>query len=290
MKLIMTLLVRDEEDIVRANIEYHLAQGVDFFIATDNRSVDSTASILKSFEARGLLRYIFEGDDDYSQHAWVTKMARMAFTEYGADWVINNDADEFWWPMAESLHEAFAALPPDINTVFAQRHNFVAVEQSARPFFDRMIYRHRVSFNLFGDPLPPKIAHRGCVSVTVTQGNHKVEGVGSMQTAEGVVETLHFPVRSYAQIENKISKGGAAYERNQSLQNAGVTWRTLFDDFKRDKNLKRYFAENHHDEMRIATRLAKGEIIEDRRLSKYFALNVPCFEYAPPVLRGEDHS
>jgi Glycosyl transferase family 2 len=281
MKLIMTLLVRDEEDIVRANIEYHLAQGVDFFIATDNRSVDSTASILKSFEARGLLRYIFEGDDDYSQHAWVTKMARMAFTEYGADWVINNDADEFWWPMAGSLHEALAALPPNINTVLAQRHNFVAVEQSARPFFDRMIYRNRVSLNLFGDPLPPKITHRGCASVTVGQGNHEVGGMGSMHTAESVVEILHFPIRSYAQIENKISKGGAAYERNQSLPKGfGNTWRMLFDKLKRDNDLKRYFAENHHDEMRIATRLAKGEIIEDRRLSEYFALNIPHFEHA----------
>ena len=31
MKLIMTMLVRDEEDVLRANIEFHLAQGVDFY-------------------------------------------------------------------------------------------------------------------------------------------------------------------------------------------------------------------------------------------------------------------
>ena len=96
MKLVMTLLVRDEQDIIRENIEYHLAQGVDFFIATDNRSVDATTNILKEYEARGLLHYIYEGSDDYSQHAWVTRMARMAYKEFGADWVINNDADEFW--------------------------------------------------------------------------------------------------------------------------------------------------------------------------------------------------
>ena len=38
MRLVMTLLVRDEEDIVRANVDFHLARGVDFVIATDNRS------------------------------------------------------------------------------------------------------------------------------------------------------------------------------------------------------------------------------------------------------------
>ncbi len=43
MKLVMTLLVRDEQDIIRENIEFHLAQGVNFFVVTDNKSVDATA-------------------------------------------------------------------------------------------------------------------------------------------------------------------------------------------------------------------------------------------------------
>ena len=44
MKLVMTLLVRDEEDIVEDHLIYHLNQGVDFVVATDNRSVDGTAA------------------------------------------------------------------------------------------------------------------------------------------------------------------------------------------------------------------------------------------------------
>ena len=52
MKIIMTLLVRDEEDVLRQNIDFHLSQGVDFIIATDNLSVDSTKDILKEYENR----------------------------------------------------------------------------------------------------------------------------------------------------------------------------------------------------------------------------------------------
>jgi hypothetical protein len=91
MKLVMTLLVRDEADIVAANIDFHLARGVDFIIAMDNLSADATAEILRRYERDGVLHYIHQTEDDYSQHRWVTDMARLACTEFAADWMINND-------------------------------------------------------------------------------------------------------------------------------------------------------------------------------------------------------
>ena len=42
MKVVMALKVRDEEDVIEHNLRYHRAQGVDFFIVTDNGSVDRT--------------------------------------------------------------------------------------------------------------------------------------------------------------------------------------------------------------------------------------------------------
>src|SRR5690349_438000 len=115
MKIVMTLLVRDEEDILARNIEYHRAQGVDFFIIMDNLSVDATPDIAREYVAKGLALYIPQDEDDYSQSEWVTGMARMAYEKYGADWVINNDADEFWWPVSGSLKDAFGRIGPEFN-------------------------------------------------------------------------------------------------------------------------------------------------------------------------------
>jgi hypothetical protein len=58
MKLVMTLLVRDEDDIVASNIDFHLNNGVDFIIAMDNLSIDGAADILRLYERKGMLHYL----------------------------------------------------------------------------------------------------------------------------------------------------------------------------------------------------------------------------------------
>ena len=55
MMLVLTLLCRDEADILESMLRFHLAQGVDRIIATDNGSVDGSLEILQRFERRGQL-------------------------------------------------------------------------------------------------------------------------------------------------------------------------------------------------------------------------------------------
>jgi hypothetical protein len=269
----MTLLVRDEEDIVRANIDYHMAQGVDFVIATDNLSQDRTPDILREYEQAGVLLLIRETEDTYAQHVWVTRMARLAHAAYGADWVINNDADEFWWPREGTLKNAFARVPLESPSVLAPRFNFVMEGESTdAPFHARMTHREVASLNALGLPLPPKIAHRGSSAVEVAQGNHSATGLGAGVPSTGLIDILHFPVRSYAQIENKIAKGGAAYARNVDLpREVGHTWRALHRDLQEQGDLRAYFASVAHDAERLAARLAGGEVVEDRRLADFLA-------------------
>ena len=103
MTLVMTLLARDEIDIVDSWLAFHLNAGADLVIATDNRSQDGTTEVLEEYARSGHVHLIREPGEDLRQDEWVTRMARLAATEYGADWVINSDADEFWWPRGASL-------------------------------------------------------------------------------------------------------------------------------------------------------------------------------------------
>ena len=272
MRLVMTLLVRDEEDILAANLDYHHSQGVDFFLVMDNLSVDRTATIARDYERRGLARYIHQPRDDYSQSEWVTQMARAACVEHQADWVINNDADEFWWPLQGDLRTTFAAIDPVADELIAERHNFVAVADETAPFHQRMVYRQAVSLNASGRPLPPKVAHRAAPEVRVAQGNHAVTAAGRGRRCSGPIEILHFPVRRYAQVLNKIAKGGAAYARNATLPPAvGATWRELYQRLQREQGLAGFYADEVHDEARLRERVARGELIEDRRLQQFLA-------------------
>ena len=263
MKMVMTLLVRDEEDIVRENLDFHLAQGVDEVIVTDNGSEDATVEILREYESQGVVRLLLEPTDDYSQGRWVTRMARLAATE-GADWVINNDADEFWWPLTGSLKSVFERLGDEVGLMVAHRQNFVPRPEDGRPFWERMTLRERVSLNPLGKPLPPKLAHRADPEIIVAQGNHKVNGANlGERVDDGSIEILHYPMRTYAQFENKIIKGGRAYARNRELpKRIGRTWRRLYEVYQRGE------LPAHYEES-VVSDPSRGDLLTDTRLRDY---------------------
>lgn len=266
MILVMTLLVRDEEDILEANLAFHRSRGVDHFIVTDNLSTDRTPAILARWRDRGLVTIIEERQDDYAQHAWVTRMARTAASDYGADWVINNDADEFWWPACGSLKEALASLPASAHAAVVERTNLPALD-GAGPFWERLVWRDTQSRNPTGGPLGPKVAHRGDRSIEVEQGNHFVRQRGlRLVPVPAPIEILHVPCRSWPQFERKIGLGGAAYARNTNLKpSIGKTWRDLHQRLL-EGSLRREYDRQNPAGTEHAAQVASGRLVRDERL------------------------
>jgi hypothetical protein len=271
----MTLLVRDEASIVRYHLDYHLSRGVDFVIATDNNSTDGTAAILREYERSGVLRYLFEPGDDYSQDLWVTRMARLAAQEHAAHWVIHADADEFWWPENDAdlktpLHDA----PLDVEGLSVSRTDFVPLSMEPRqePFYLEQQYRRRESKNALGEPLPCKVAHRGNAEVEIEQGCH---GFTLGKTAPRMAQSdqitiFHFPMRGLANFRRKVARGGAAYARNTRLASeVGHTWRYLYQA-EQAGLLDAFYRSQTADPSLLAQLVENGELIHDDRLSRYF--------------------
>jgi len=261
----MTLLTRNEADILRDHLDFHLAQGVHHIIVTDNCSSDATPDILADYVARGVVTSIYEPSDTYDQDLWVTRMARMA-ADMGARWVINSDTDEFWLPQDAPDLASYFGRWRLANIISVERHDFVCTGDPAEPFWQRMIYRRAVSTGALGIPLQGKVAHRGSAKIQVRQGNHRVRGLFWPRIQASQLEILHFPLRARTQYLDKIRTGGLAYSKNERLgPGTGRDWRAEYAELLATGTTA-FCDANVYDGARINAALASEEIFVDRRL------------------------
>ncbi len=275
MKLVMTLLVRDAESLLRHNLDFHLRQGVDFFVITDNCSVDGTREIIEAYARMGVAERIWEPGDDFSQGLWVTRMARRAAEAHGADWIIHNDDDEFWFSRTGGLKDALGAAPPDAQVLAVERFNHPSVQGvRADSFLQGMVYRERTSMNFSGRELPPKICHRPMADIEICQGNHQALRNGEPLAAArtDALEIAHFPIRDFASFRRKIVLGGAALERNVHLPKGnGMAWRRLYE-LEREGRLGEWFERNCLGPEEIEARLRAGELLHDDHVARELGL------------------
>ena len=262
----MTLLARNEADIVDAQIAFHLSAGVDVVIATTNRSEDGTGEILERYERAGRLHLIREPGDDMRQARWVTRMARLAATEFDADWVLNSDADEFWWPRGGSLKDVLANVPERYGVVRGCWRHFVPRPDDGRPFFERMTLRLCTPAHP-GDKSTifhahQKVAHRGTPDVEVEGGNHNAEGTGLLPLrAWHPIEVLHFSLRSVTQLERK---GQGGWMRNPDYEPPPHQLR--FQEARRTGRLGEFYDAQVVDDAAVEPGIADGTFAVDTRL------------------------
>jgi len=262
----MTLLARDEADIVDAQIAFHLHAGVDFVVATDNASSDGTAEILERYERAGVLRLLREPADDMRQDEWVTGMARLAAAEHEADWVFHADADEFWWPRGGWLNDVFATVPERFGVVRGCWRHFLPRPEDGAFFAQRMTVR-------LATPAHPgdketifhahqKVAHRASAHVEIEAGNHNAAAPGLIPVrAWHPIEVLHFSFRSVAQLGRK-ARGG--WLRNRDYE--PTLHQLLLDEAFREGRLKQFYEAHAVDGDTLAAGLADGTFATDTRL------------------------
>jgi hypothetical protein len=258
MRIAMTLVVRDEADVVGAWLDYHLARGVDVVIATDHRSADGTSELLREHERDGRVVVLREEGDVLRQAEWVTRMSRLAASEHAADWVVPSDADEFWWPRVGSFQEILEAVPARFGVVRGLMRQFV-LRPGDESFSERLTVRARPTADLTSAyHAQMKIAHRGATDAVVGVGNHDVEGRGLRLVREWFpFEVLHFPIRSEQQLVDKFARRATSPDGQHIVR--------ALDLLARGEQAT-LLAETTVDDDALAEGLEAGRLVRDVRL------------------------
>jgi glycosyltransferase involved in cell wall biosynthesis len=224
-RLVMTILVRDEADIIEANIRTHAALGVDAFAVMDNGSTDGTREILEKL-SQEFEMIVLDETGNYKQAKWMLQLAKIARDKLGADWVINNDADEFYIPNNGLSLKENLSKKRGVHTI--TRYNMIPDADSivSNQFFDAQYYVKSPVFykkskeienpkqSIIIGKIGPKTIVDPHGLIYLRGGNHKALHWAGLRDyfrtgydripRHPHIEVFHYSIRNYAQFEKNI--------------------------------------------------------------------------------------
>ncbi|MCZ7535449.1 MAG: glycosyltransferase family 2 protein [Acidimicrobiia bacterium] len=139
--IVLLLVTKNEGDLLRLNIEHHLAWGVDHIAVADNMSTDDTPDILRSY-----------GDQvsstkfrDFIERRSIRMVMLGALKERypGIEWAGVSDTDEFWWGPEGDMRSALAGVPEDRVAVNYEQKLYLptGLDGDEGPIYCRRVHR-----------------------------------------------------------------------------------------------------------------------------------------------------
>jgi hypothetical protein len=198
------------------------------------------------------------------ENEWRTRMARLAATEFGADWIIATDADEFWMPRGGTLEDVLAAIPDRYGVASALTRHFVPRPDDGIFFAERMTARVSPAAAI-NDPTSPfrphsKIAHRADPDVIVNMGAHSIRSSRLAPLRDWYPAAVHhFPFRSLEQYERKNVQGARSYTKPLAQYAKGVQARA-------EGRIAAVYRSLVVDDATVERGVVAGSIVVDTRL------------------------
>jgi hypothetical protein len=225
--LVVTMMVRNEEDILEECLQHHREQGVEHFIVTENASIDNTRKILAS---QTDVTIIDEPSHTYEQGKWHSRMAEVAF-KMGAKWIVPTDADEFWYGLPNLL-----LVPEKYGIVLSDRlYEHPPTDAIAKPFRrSQMPYFDKSprNFGLWGQG---RFCFRPFPGAVVGMGVHCIENYKENNIEICMLASLwqhHYPIRGYEHYEQKVKITVDALEAGNHHKGFGEHMRIEFQLLK----------------------------------------------------------
>src|SRR5829696_4240060 len=184
-------MIRNEANIIRVNVLYHLSIGFDRLLIVDNDSTDGTDRVLRKLGKDPRVRWTREAGS-FQQGEIFTHLAREAFRE-GADWVAPVDADDFWYARRNDFKYVLERSSASVLRV--EHIDFVQRREQRKPSFDELCYmtrrvpepiqRREGYEDLLGSnqisyielARVPKVISRSSANIRMVKGAHRVRGV-----------------------------------------------------------------------------------------------------------------
>jgi Glycosyl transferase family 2 len=253
-------MIRNEADIIRVNILYHLSIGFDRLLVVDNGSTDGTDRILRELGKDPRVRWTRE-PGSFRQGRIFSQLAREAFKE-GADWVAPVDADDFWYARRDDLR---CVLDSSSASVLRVEHiDFVQRRQQREPSSDHLCHMTR----RVPEPIQrcgayeklletnqisyielmriPKTISRSSENIKMVKGAHRVEGIDGPASETDEIVLLHAPLRYLAQLEDKADT--ATRRGLEGTATSGRGWHTRrWLRLKEEGSLEQEWAANSYE-------------------------------------------
>lgn len=262
-RVVMALLVKNEADIIEANIQVHAALGVDAFVVMDHLSSDGTREKLAVLAETYELHILDQRDPVYRQSQWMTRLACYARDHLAADWVICNDADEFWLPrQGQSLKELLAFKKACVT---CQRFNMLLDRDALQPGYrfyesrlrvDHPIFYgndelHKDSATIVLSKISPKVILNPHGLVKVKGGNHRaMHGANWLNYNKPYdriekfekIAVYHYSMRGYEQFEGNVRQRMEQMERDPGVRmgNHYRRWAKIFQQGRLREEYERF--------------------------------------------------
>lgn len=281
-RLFGILMTRNDADLLRANILFHLSIGCERILVVDNGSTDRTRSTLKWLARLNPVDWTSR-DDALPDPEIVTELAHEARAK-GADWVLPLDTDEFWRP-TRPLDEILAGAGP-AGALGVDRIEFVQARDQLRSRMTGAIRAdRRVASVLDGEAAvadflagvrsqfelapPLKLLIRTSSEMKIELGAHQVHGLDGPVVATGDITILHLALRSK---EEALSRSDDDRLIRQVDERPEIVYESKYwVQMSETKQLEAAWRAHSHEGGALDVFGRRVELVEDRRLAELLA-------------------
>jgi hypothetical protein len=287
MKIVVSLGVKDEVDLIAHTLEHLFAIGVDFVVVCDIESSDGTTDVLEHYRSHGKIWYFRLGQQASHEEWERANLELLAQTE--ADWIVFLDADEFPLPATGQLRDSAAFAHADVvaldrfNVPLCSDHPAPPGRLTPQDYDDLMLvvdpvadYWQRLesapSLPWLLSPIAPRVAARPECIAGITLGAHDVvtpadrpvrrERARDLVVAHVAFTTRHRFARKIANIQENLRSHSMTFPDGSALH--WKRWASLPDPQSVDEEFERML----FDPLTVAELRERGVI---RSASEHFA-------------------